>query len=444
MSSTSTSEELRNEIFALCQKYFEERHPVKEFVPGKTELPANGKVVDDKDLVSLIDASLDMWLTAGRHSVKFEKDFAEVFGHRYSLLVNSGSSANLLAFSTLTSPLLKERRLMPGDEFITPAAGFPTTVNPALQYGMKPVFIDVDLKLHNPTPELVLEAITPKTRLVMMAHTLGNPFDAAAIAKICAERGIWLVEDCCDALGATINGQHVGTFGSLATCSFYPAHHITMGEGGSVLTSSPSLKKIAESFRDWGRDCYCPPGVEGTCGKRYNWQLGDLPKGYDHKYIYTHLGYNLKATDMQAALGLSQLEKLPSFIAARRKNFLSLKQKILERGGENLFEMASSLSHAEPSWFGFLLTLRDSNVERRQVLQKLSEYKIGTRLLFGGNLLRQPAYKGIDHHVIGDLVNTDRIMTSSFYVGIWPGLGEEALDYMAEKLCRTVQELSRA
>jgi len=430
----------REQILALAEEYFAEQFAARPFEPGVTPLPANGKVMDAADLRNLVDSSLDMWLTAGRFSELFERKFAQTWGARFSLLVNSGSSANLLAFATLTSPSLGERQLKPGDEFITPASGFPTTINPAIQAGLVPVFIDVDLKTHNMTPEAVAAAIGPKTKLVMAAHTLGNPFDCHAIGDLCKEHGMWLVEDCCDALGARLHGEHVGNRGDLATCSFYPAHHITTGEGGAVMTSRPYLKKIAESFRDWGRDCYCAPGCEDTCGKRYGWQLGELPAGYDHKYIYTHLGYNLKATDMQASLGLSQLERLEGFVETRRRNFDFLAQALRSRGAEEFFEFPECLPGAEPSWFGFLLTLKGDRVARPWLLEQLGQRKIGTRLLFGGNLTKQPAYLSLPKRVVGELTNTDSIMHRSFYVGVWPGLSEPMLDYMAEQLvalCRS-------
>ncbi|MFN8611345.1 MAG: lipopolysaccharide biosynthesis protein RfbH [Vulcanimicrobiota bacterium] len=424
----------REQILALAEEFFAEQFAARPFIPGETVLPANGKVLDASDLRNLLDASLDLWLTAGRFSEEFERKFARYWGARFSLLVNSGSSANLLAFATLTSPSLGERQLKPGDEFITPAAGFPTTVNPAIQHGLVPVFVDVDPKTHNLTPEGVEAAIGPKTRLVMAAHTLGNPFDSKAISEICQKQGMWLVEDCCDALGARLDGEHVGNRGDLATCSFYPAHHITTGEGGAVLTSRPYLKKIAESFRDWGRDCYCAPGCEDTCGKRYGWQLGELPEGYDHKYIYSHIGYNLKATDMQASLGLSQLERVEGFIEKRRRNFDFLAAALRRRGGEEFFELPGWLPQAEPSWFGFLLTLKGTHISRPWLLEQLGQRKIGTRLLFGGNLTKQPAYLSIPKRVVGDLHHTNITMNRSFYVGVWPGLSEPMLDYMAEQL----------
>jgi CDP-4-dehydro-6-deoxyglucose reductase, E1 len=428
------SNDIRSKIFELSDEYFKAAHGAKPFVPGETSLPANGKVVDAEDLRMLVDASLDMWLTAGRFSEEFESSFAKNWGSRFCLMVNSGSSANLVAFSALTSSILKDAAVKPGDEFITPAAGFPTTVNPAVQFGMTPVFIDVDPKIHNVTPELVEAAITPKTKLVMIAHTLGNPFDAKRIAQICKDRGIWFVEDCCDALGARVAGEHVGTFGDLATCSFYPAHHITTGEGGAVMTSSARLKRTAESFRDWGRDCYCPPGAENSCGKRYDWSLGQMPHGYDHKYIYSHIGYNLKSTDLQAAIGISQLKKLPMFIEKRVANFNQLKAKLKSLGGEEFYEMPESIPGASPSWFGFLVTLKTDKPIRAKILSDLGSKKIGTRLLFGGNLTKQPAYLGVNKRVVGDLKFTDQIMHNSFYVGIWPGLTPEMIDYIATNL----------
>ena len=429
----------RKNILDQCSEYYKTHFQKKDFIPGETFIPANGKVVDEDDLSMLIQASLDMWLTAGRFHEQFEKEFAKFWGVKYSLMVNSGSSANLVAFSALTSPFLRDRQLKPGDEFITPASCFPTTINPALQYGLSPVFIDVDLKIHNVTPEMVEAAITPKTKLVMIAHTLGNPYDAKRISEICKKNKIWFVEDCCDALGAKVGGQHVGTFGDLATCSFYPAHHMTTGEGGAVLTNHPALKKFAESFRDWGRDCYCQPGQENTCQKRYCWQMGELPLGYDHKYIYSHIGYNLKATDWQAAIGLSQLKKVPAFIQKRKDNFVYLKNKMIELGLLEYFELPSVIPSAEASWFGFLLTMKKLPELRPKLLQYLNDKKIGTRLLFGGNITKQPAYLNLEKRIVGDLKNTDTIMNNSFYVGVWPGLDEKELDYVAESILGSVR-----
>lgn len=434
-----TAEDLRSQILKLSREYFQLKHTPKPFAPGQTSLPANGKVMSADDMENLVDSSLDLWLTAGRYAKEFESAFAKTCESRYSLLVNSGSSANLVAISALTSPLLKDRALKPGDEFITPACGFPTTVNPAVQHGLKPVFIDIDLKIHNLTPELVEQAITPKTKMVVAAHTLGNPYDAKRIAELCKSKGIWFVEDCCDALGAKIDDKHVGTFGDIASCSFYPAHHITMGEGGAVFTNSPVLKKIAESFRDWGRDCYCGPGCEDSCGKRYGWQLGQLPYGYDHKYIYSHIGYNLKVSDMQAAVGVSQLKMLSHFVERRQQNFATLAAMLKAKGGFEYFDIPETLPNATPSWFGFLLTLKDQTLERRSILNYLNEAKVGTRLLFGGNLTKQPAYQGVDYRIHGELTHTDTVMTSSFYVGIWPGLGTDELDYISTKLVEAVK-----
>jgi len=436
----SQNTEARERVFQELEHYFnaELRPTLDKREPGKDMLAANGKVVGWEELKNLVDSAMDLWLTAGRYSDAFEKRFAQVAGTRYALLVNSGSSANLVAFSALTSPLLKEKRLVPGDEFITPAAGFPTTVNPALQFGLKPVFVDVDLAIHNFTPEIVEAALTPRTRLVMAAHTLGNPYDSKRIREICDARGIWFVEDCCDALGATLHGQPVGTFGHISTYSFYPAHQITMGEGGAVVTNSSVLKKVAESFRDWGRDCYCPPGKENSCGKRYDWELGQLPKGYDHKYIYTHIGYNLKVSDMQAACGLAQLDRLDGFVAARRDNFVYLSNALKSRGAMDFLELPGSIEGAQPSWFGLLMTLKDGAI-RRSVLEKLNEAKVGTRLLFAGNLTRQPAYLDVPKSIPSPLVNTDRVMTSSFYVGVWPGLSEAHLDYIADSIIAAIK-----
>lgn len=434
------ADEIKNKIFELSNQYFELVHGPQRFQPGQSSLPANGKVVDQEDLRMLLDSSLDMWLTAGRFTEQFERELAKVWGSRFSLMVNSGSSANLVAFSALTSPSLGDKRIKPGDEFITAAAGFPTTINPAIQFGLTPVFIDVDPRIHNVTPEAVEAAITPKTRLVMIAHTLGNPYDAKRIAEICKERNIWFVEDCCDAFGAKIYGRHVGTFGDIATCSFYPAHHITTGEGGAVMTSSIRLKRSAESFRDWGRDCFCPPGAENTCGKRYDWCVGKLPRGYDHKYIYSHIGYNLKSTDLQASIGLSQLAKLPGFVQKRNENFNKLKATLSAMGGDKYYMTPQTIEGASPSWFGFLLTLTTPRLNRMSILKYLGDRKIGTRLLFGGNLLKQPAYMDVPHRVVGSLEHTDRIMESSFYVGIWPGLTTEMIEYIATQLIAAATE----
>jgi CDP-6-deoxy-D-xylo-4-hexulose-3-dehydrase len=387
---------------------------------------------------ALVDSALDFWLTTGRFNEEFQARLAKRVGARYAMTVNSGSSANLVAFSALTSPMLGERRLRPGDEMITAAAGFPTTVNPAMLWGAVPVFVDVDIPTYNLTPEAVEAAITPKTRAIMAAHTLGNPFRANRLAEIAEAHGLWLVEDCCDALGATLDGRHVGTFGEIGTLSFYPAHHITMGEGGAVFTSNPALRRAMEAFRDWGRDCYCEPGKENTCLRRFDWQLGQLPYGYDHKYIYSHLGFNLKLTDMQAAVGLAQLGHLEGFIAARRRNFDHLWYGLKHL--EEFFVLPEATPGSEPSWFGFLLTVREeAPFTRDQIVRHLNEMKIGTRLLFGGNLTRQPYMAEREFRVHGELANSDRIMRQTFWIGVYPGIDKAAADYVlqvVEAFCR--------
>lgn len=412
----------------------------KSLRSGVDYLPASGKVVGFKELELLLMASTDLWLTAGRFSDEFEEKFPKFWGSRKCLLVNSGSSANLLAFVTLTSSKLKEAALKRDDEFITTACGFPTTVAPAIQYGMKPIFIDVNIATHNAAVDDILAAITPKTKLIMIAHALGNPFRSDKLVKTCQEKGIWLVEDCCDALGATIEGKHVGVFGALATCSFYPAHHMTMGEGGAVLVNNAQLGKLATSFRDWGRDCWCPPGTSDTCGARFDWKMGELPQGYDHKYIYSHLGYNLKLTDFQAAIGLAQLERLPKFIQRRRDNFNYLKNELKRLGLEEHFILPEATEGTEPSWFGFFLCGKGQGSDfRKKVVRYLEENKIGTRLLFGGNLTKQPAFEDVSYSVHNSLKNTDKIMEEGFWIGIWPGLSEDNLTYMAQKLSEAVK-----
>lgn len=427
------ADELRSRILSLVREYYAARWPARPFRPGVDPVPVSGRVFDAEELVNLVDAALDFWLTAGRFAEAFEREFARFMGVRYALLTNSGSSANLLAISALTSPLLGERRLRPGDEVITVAAGFPTTVNPILQNGLVPVFVDIHIPTYNIDVTWLEDALSPRTKAIFLAHTLGNPFDVEAVKGFAEKHGLWLIEDTCDAVGAEYKGQKVGTFGDLATVSFYPAHHITMGEGGAVLTNSPLLKRIVESFRDWGRDCWCPPGKSNTCGKRFDWQLGDLPKGYDHKYTYSHIGYNLKATDLQAAVGLAQLRKLPEFIAKRRRNFAYLRAAL--ESLQDVFVLPEPTPHSNPSWFGFPLTIREeSSVSRNNLVRKLDECNIGTRLLFGGNLTRQPAYREASYRVVGTLANADRVMNQTFWVGVYPGLNEEHLEYVVDML----------
>ena len=428
---SSQTESLRDRILDLVSEYHDVAFAQLPFIPGETPVPVSGRVFDAEDMRHLVDSSLDFWLTTGRFAAQFEKQFARWFGIRTATLVNSGSSADLLAVTSLTSPKLGDRRLVPGDEVITVAAGFPTTVNPIIQNGLIPVFLDEHIPTYNIDTSLLEEARSDRTRAVVIAHTLGNPFNLAAVTEFVRKYDLWLVEDCCDAVGATYNGQKVGTFGDLATVSFYPAHHITMGEGGCVLTEKPLLKTILESFRDWGRDCWCEPGKANTCGKRFGWQLGQLPYGYDHKYTYSHIGYNLKMTDMQAAVGVSQLKKLPEFIARRRANFATLRKGFQDL--EEFFILPEATPNSEPSWFGFPIAVRpDAPFNRNQAIAFLESRKIATRLLFGGNLLRQPAYQGIKHRVVGSLENTDFIMNQVFWVGVFPGLTSEMLAYMLD------------
>lgn len=430
---TKSPEAIRREIAALVDQYAEITYAPQPFVSGQTPVPVSGKVIGAPELKLMVEASLDGWLTTGRFNSEFEKRLAQYLGVKYLITVNSGSSANLVAFSTLTSPNLGDRAIQKGDEVIGVAAGFPTTVNPILQFGAVPVFVDVDLATHNIDASKIEAAITSKTKAIMLAHSLGNPFNLEVVTDLCKKYNLWLVEDCCDALGATYKGQMVGTFGDISTLSFYPAHHITMGEGGAVFTNNAELKLIAESFRDWGRDCYCPPGKDNTCDKRFCWKLGDLPEGYDHKYTYSHLGYNLKITDMQAACALAQLDRLDNFIVLRKSNYSYLKEKL--QTCADFLHLTEVTPHSDPSWFGFALVLKqDSGFTRVDLLNYLDQNKIGTRLLFAGNLTRQPYMLGKNFRVSGDLTNTDIVMNQTFWLGVYPGLTSEHLDYVVEKL----------
>jgi CDP-6-deoxy-D-xylo-4-hexulose-3-dehydrase len=412
----------------------------KDIIPGESYIPVSGKVIDEEDVLWGIESMMDAWLTAGRFSIKLERELARYFGSRFSFLVNSGSSANLLAFYALTSPKLLDRAIKPGDEIITVAAGFPTTINPMIQFGCIPVFLDVDIPSYNIKVEDIEKAITPKTKAIMLAHALGNPFNLNVVMAIAKKYNLWVVEDDCDSLGATYDGKKTGTFGDLATLSFYPAHHITMGEGGAVLVNNASLKKITESFRDWGRDCWCPPGKDNTCGERYCQKLGDLPDGYDHKYTYSHIGFNLKVTDMQAAVGLSQLTKADHFIARRKENHAILSKMFKEF--EEHFILPVATENSEPSWFGFMLTVREgSPIDRNKFVEYLEQNKIGTRLFFGGNLLKQPAYYNLNYRKIDDLKNTDLLMNNSFWLGVWPGLNQVHYDYIVNTVRKYISTL---
>ncbi|VAW64535.1 CDP-4-dehydro-6-deoxy-D-glucose 3-dehydratase [hydrothermal vent metagenome] len=428
-----TTDSIRKEISTLVGQYATLQYAEQAFIPGKSVVPPSGKVIGETELQYMVEASLDGWLTTGRFNDLFEKELAEFIGVKHLITVNSGSSANLVAFSVLTSPKLGDRAVKKGDEVIGVAAGFPTTVNPIVQFGAIPVFIDVDLKTHNVNADLIEAAITPKTKVIMLAHTLGNPFNLEKVKKLCEKYNLWLIEDCCDALGARYEGQHVGTFGDIATCSFYPAHHITMGEGGAVFTNNSQLITIAESFRDWGRDCYCKPGCDNTCGKRFDQQLGDLPQGYDHKYTYSHLGYNLKISDMQAACGLAQLKRLPEFIEKRNENFEYLKNQLVSL--KNHIDLTEPTENSVPSWFGFPVTVKESSgIDRIDLIKYLDQNKIGSRLLFSGNLVKQPYFSNVEYRVSGELKNTDITMNQTFWLGVHPALKKEQLNFIIKKL----------
>jgi len=424
---------LREQIASLVDEYAAIALTPASFLPGTTMIPPSGKLLGAAELKNMVQASLDGWLTTGRFNAEFEKKLASFLGVKHLITVNSGSSANLLAFSVLTSPKMGERAIQQGDEVIGVAAGFPTTVNPVIQFGAIPVFVDVDRLTHNIDADKIEAAIGPKTKAIMLAHSLGNPFNLEVVTALCKKYELWLIEDCCDALGSTYKGQMVGTFGDIATLSFYPAHHITMGEGGAVFTNNDALKTIAESFRDWGRDCHCPPGFDNTCGKRFCRKLGDLPEGYDHKYTYSHLGYNLKISDMQAACGLAQLDRVSQFIQARKNNFAFLKERL--KDCEEFIHLPVATEHSDPSWFGFPITLKEkSPVSRLDLLIYLDQNKVGARLLFAGNLIRQPYMKGVRYRISGDLTNTDNIMNNTFWIGVQPSLTPEMLEFSARKI----------
>lgn len=432
-SSGARADSLRVQIMALVDAYYDARHAPAPFEAGRSPAPVSGRVFDARDMRSLVDSALDFWLTTGRFNAAFEQRLAKVVQRKHVLTVNSGSSANLVAVSALTSPLLGARALKAGDEVITCATGFPTTINPIMQNGLVPVFVDIQLPTYNIDTDQIEAAISERTRAIVVAHTLGNPFDLDAVMELARRHNLWVIEDCCDALGSTYRGQPVGTFGDIGTLSFYPAHHITMGEGGAVFTGNARLRRAMESIRDWGRDCYCAPGADNTCHKRFDWQLGQLPHGYDHKYIYSHLGYNLKITDMQAAVGLSQLDRLEEFIDIRRRNFARLEAGLADLA--DVFILPEATAHSDPSWFGFPLTIRDNaSFDRRTLVMHLDAHRIGTRQLFGGNLLRQPYMAGRPHRAVGALANSDIVMNRTFWIGVYPGLGEPAIDYVIDTI----------
>ncbi len=429
----------RNEILDLVRKYSREKYNQEEFIEGKTSIPVSGRIFDEDDIATLVDSALDFHLTTYRFNDEFEKGLKDFFNVKYSLTCNSGSSANLIAITSLTSHLLKERALKAGDEVITVAAGFPTTVNPILQNNLVPVFVDVELETYNINVDELENAVTSKTKAIVLAHTLGNPFNLNKVKEICNKYNLWLIEDCCDAFGTTYNNQKVGTFGDIATLSFYPAHHITIGEGGAVLTNNPILKKAMESIRDWGRDCWCAPGCDNTCNQRFTQKLGDLPEGYDHKYIYSHLGYNLKITDMQAACGVSQLKKVNKFIEKRKENFIKIKEK-LEKFSKYLI-LPKAQENSDPSWFGFLISIRsEAPFNRKDLIKYLNEKKIATRLLFSGNIIKQPYMIGRNYRVVGDLKNSDFIMNNTFWIGVYPGINDKMIDYTYKIFYEFIEE----
>lgn len=440
--TTANLEALRKDILRLVERYANEAFKERPFVSGLSPIPVSGKVIGAKELANAVDAALDGWLTAGRFNEQFEERLAAVTEAKHALTTNSGSSANLLALSALTSPEWGDRALRPGDEVITVAAGFPTTVNPILQCGAVPVFVDVSVPTYNVDVAQLEQAVSEKTKAIVLAHTLGNPFDVESVMRVARRYGLWVIEDCCDALGSTYDGKPVGTFGDVGTLSFYPAHHITTGEGGAVVTNNAKLRRVLESFRDWGRDCYCPPGHDNTCGRRYRWQRGELPKGYDHKYIYAHAGYNFKMTDFQAAVGLAQLERLPDFIKIRKQNFRYLQEGLADL--EEWLTLPEATPRSDPSWFGFPIMLRSgAPITRVELLESLDRHRIGSRLLFGGNLIRQPYMQGRPYRVHGELRATDSIMHHAFWIGVYPGLDHTKLDVVIETITRTVKEKHR-
>ena len=424
-----TQESLKSEIFTKIREYYQLAHKKEDFIPGKSNIPYAGRIYDENEMINLVDSALEFWLTAGRFANQFEEEFATFLGVKHCLLTNSGSSANLLAISALTSPTLGNKQLKPGDEVITLAAGFPTTINPIIQNNLIPVFVDVKLGTYNIMCDKIEDAISDKTKAIFMAHTMGNPFNLDVVMEIAQKHDLWVIEDNCDALGSKYDGKYTGTFGHIGTFSFYPPHHMTMGEGGALVTNDTQLKRLIESFRDWGRDCWCGPGCDNSCGKRFEWQLGELPFGYDHKYIYSHIGYNLKVTDMQAAVGVAQLKKLPSFIAARKKNFKFLYDGLKKY--EQYFILPEVEEKADPSWFGFLLTVREGvGFTKNEIVEYLEDDKIATRMLFAGNIIRHPSFKDIEYKISGELINTDYIMYNTFWIGVYPGLSDKMIAYI--------------